>query len=236
MRNKGENKKIGIIGGVGPQATGVLYSQIIRLAADMYGASNNNDFPYVVIESVPIPDFISDVRQLQTAKKMLQKSVKNLEAVGATVLAIASNTVHLLLNDLKKTTNLPFISMPDEVVKKCAIKKYKRVGILASPTSIRLGLYDEKLRNEGIELIKPRQSEEVIIEKMIRHYIGDKSNGEFRNEYIKVLTSLFERNCEAVILGCTELPLVINYEALGDKVIDSSEVLAGALVNYYYQN
>ena len=76
----------------------------------------------------------------------------------------------------------------------------------------------------------------MIIEKMIRHYIGDKSNGEFRNEYIKVLTSLFERNCEAVILGCTELPLVINYEALGDKVIDSSEVLAGALVNYYYQN
>lgn len=234
MRTKETKKKIGIIGGVGPQATRTLYDQIITLSQSLYGAKNNDDFPNVLIESVPIPDFISDTEKLDEARAMLMKSVKNLEAGGATILAIGSNTVHLLLEDLQKQTSIKFLSIIDLVTQECKNRKLSKVGILASPNTLNLKLYDKKLENAGIKVLKPKGKYTSDIENMIHYYIAGKSNGEYKTEYIEVLNRLFERGAEAVILGCTELPLVVNYEALGNRVIDSSEILARALVEYYF--
>src|SRR3989344_3894093 len=86
------HKKIGILGGVGPQATQFIYGKIIELSQSKYGAKNNNDYPQILIESVPVPDFISDTSQIETAKAMLIKSVQSLTNAGATRLCIGSNT------------------------------------------------------------------------------------------------------------------------------------------------
>ncbi|MFC1790679.1 aspartate/glutamate racemase family protein [Patescibacteria group bacterium] len=87
-----KSKKIGIIGGVDPQATVVLYRRIIEISQDKYQAKNNDDYPSVVIESVPVPDFISDTSKIKKAKKMLVGATKSLTAAGATILSIGSNT------------------------------------------------------------------------------------------------------------------------------------------------
>lgn len=94
------NKKIGIIGGIGPQATEFIYKKIIQFSQIKYSAKNNDDYPYIVIESLPIPDFISNKNNLLKAKQMLFETIKILEKAGATKLVIASNTVHILLHEL----------------------------------------------------------------------------------------------------------------------------------------
>ena len=104
-------KKIGIIGGVGPQSTNFIYKKIIEFSQAKYGAKNNNDFPYLIFESLPIPDFIGNKKHIEKAKEMLIKSTKILEAAGATKLAIASNTVHILLDELEKHAKNDFISV-----------------------------------------------------------------------------------------------------------------------------
>lgn len=232
---KSPGKKIGIIGGIGPQATEFIYRKISEFSQTKYGAKNNDDYPHSVIESVPIPDFISDKKKLGMAKRMLFDTIKNLEKAGATKLAITSNTVHILLPELKLQTKLKFLSIIEIVAQEMAIRKYKKVALLGTPVLIRSGLYEKELSMYGINLILPDVREQNISEEIIRGVIAGKHNGTIKRKYIRLLNEMFEKGAEAIILGCTELQLAINYEAFGEKTINSDELLAEAITDYYYK-
>jgi len=227
-------KKIGIIGGVGPQSTNFIYKKIIEFSQAKYGAKNNNDFPYLVFESLPIPDFINNKKRVEEATKMLIKSAKNLETAGATKLAIASNTVHLLIHELEKYVKIDFISVIEEVSKKVSKQKIKTVGLLGSPVLAQSGLYEKELKKYGVNVILPNSKQLEISESIIRDVIAGVNNLFLKKEYISLLHSMYDYGAENIILGCTELPQAINYEALGEKTIDSDEILAEAIVDYYY--
>ena len=99
-------KKIGLLGGVGPQATAFIYQKLIDSAQANHNAVNNNDYPDVLIASVPVPDFISSKEHLDDAKKMLIEAAKGLERAGCQALCIGSNTVHILLKDLENNQSI----------------------------------------------------------------------------------------------------------------------------------
>lgn len=229
-----KRKKIGIIGGVGPQATCALYSEIIRISQEKYGARNNNDYPRIVIESVPVPDFISDMKDIKVALKMLIESVRNLEQSGATIIAIGSNTVHTLLNDLKGSTNVEFLSVIDLVISEIKSRDFKKVGIVASPITLNSNIYDKKLSDNTIDVIKPQKEDYFSIEGVIRGTLAGHVSAQQKKEYRCVIEKLFNRGAAGVILSCTELPLVLDYRPFGDKIIDSIEVLARGLTDYYF--
>jgi len=69
---------------------------------------------------------------------------------------------------------------------------------------------------------------------MIRSVLAGKKEHEKRKEYVQLINRLYSEGAEAIILGCTELPMAINYEALGDKMLNSDEILAEGIVDYYY--
>lgn len=228
-------KKIGIIGGVGPQATAFLYNKIIELSQSKYKAVNNNDYPRIIIESVPIPDFISNKDKIDEATQMLLKSSKNLEMGKATILCIGSNTVHILLEKLKNESKIEFVSMIDLVAHKVNSLGFKKVGLLGTPVLIESKIYNEVLDKYNIELILPDYSEIKFTEIIIRDVLAGKVTSNKKEKYAQILTNLFNRGAETIILGCTELPLAINYEALGNRTINSEAVLAEGIVDYYYQ-
>lgn len=228
------NRKIGVIGGVGPQATSVLYSEIMKFAQKKYKAKDNDDYPYVVFESVPIPDFISDKEQIDEALEMLKVTVENLEKAKCSRLCIASNTVHLLLKDLQKDTDVEFLSMLELVAEKVCNLGFRKVGLVGSSVILGSGLYSKVLAKYNIDLILPKKEDRVIIDKIIRYVLSGEDNGRERKAYINILNHLIKEGAEGIILGCTELPLAINYEALGERVINSTEVLAEGIADYYY--
>ncbi len=232
---KNINKKIGIIGGVGPQSTNFIYKKIVEFSQAKYGAKNNDDYPYLIFESLPIPDFIGDKKHISEAKEMLIKSAKILEAAGATKLAIGSNTVHLLIHELEKQVNIDFISVIEEVSKKVAKSKIKTVGLLGSPVLIKSGMYDKELKKFDINLILPNKKQLEISESIIRDVLAGRNNVFLKKEYIALLHSMYDFGAKNIILGCTELPQAINYEALNGKTMDSDEILAEAIVDYYYK-
>lgn len=228
------DKKVGIIGGVGPQSTDFIYEKIIEFSQSKYNAKANVDYPRLVIESVPVPDFISNKDHIERAKEMLINAVKSLSTSGATRLCIGSNTVHILLEELKTHTKVPFISMIELVANKCVKSGFKKVGILGTPVLIHSKLYSQELEKNGIEIIIPSEEQLGVVESIIRHVIAGSKNEDQKKAYIEVLNDLFSKGSEAIILGCTELPLAVNYEALGNRTINSDEVLAEGIVDYYY--
>lgn len=226
-------KKIGLLGGVGPQATAFIYQQVIVSAQSHHGAKNNNDYPDIVIASVPVPDFISSKEHLEEAKEMLFAAAQGLERAGCEALCIGSNTVHILLADLEARVHIPFISMVELVAQRCKSLGYSRVALLGTPVLLGSRLYDEALSRKGIELVKPDNEQMEICDTVIRDVIAGQKIS-VRDAYVEVLSSMFDKRADGIILGCTELPLALDYEVLGKRILSSDEILADGITAFCY--
>ena len=220
---------------MGPQASAKLLEVLIGMCSKDFGTKNDGDFPEIVLNSVSVPDFISNKDNLRTVFRILKKRVELLEKFNPLCFGIACNTAHLLLKDLQANTNVPFVSIVDEVTKKIAKANIKKVGLLASPTTIKSGLYQDKLSEVNIELIIPSKTQVLIVENVIRNVLAGKLNKTDKQKIISVARSLTQKGAEGIILGCTELPLIFPKD-FSLPVFDSIEILARALLNKFYEN
>src|SRR5206468_1988301 len=125
----------------------------------------------------------------------------------------------ILLEDIKAAVDKPFISMVELVANECASHNYKKVALLGTPVLIESGLYEKELAKHAIELITPSADQEVVCDEVIRRIIAGKPIDDIKEKYVAVLNAMFDAGAETIILGCTELPMVLNYEALGKRVI-----------------
>jgi aspartate racemase len=227
------NNIIGVIGGMGPQASAEFYRLLIQGAKQRYGARNNDDFPEICMDSVPVPDFLSDTDKMEEAAVMLEDRVRRLSAYGSTVITMACNTACILAERLQKQTQIPFVSVIDEVVKKVVSEK-KKLLLLASPMSLRFGLYQVKFARQGIEYVVPEKTDHQEIEYIIREVIDDGNKELLMHKLVRLTERYLETyKIEGIVLGCTELPLVFpkNYRI---PVYSSLSILAESILKRYY--
>jgi len=258
------NKKniIGLIGGMGPYASAYFYKLLIIKSTKEYGAKNNDDYPEIVIDSVPVPDFISDTKQLPDAKRMLLSRVRALNNFGCNIIAMTCNTGHLLYQDLVvralnnfgcniiamtcntghllyqdlvDSSHAPFISLVELVCRTAKASGMKKVGLLATKTTVKTQLYHKILKREGIEVITPDKNLLKKQENIIRYVIANGETKKFEAVLSDMVSGFIKDNdLDGVILGCTELPLVFPNGKF-ECVIDSLDVLADYLLkNFYY--
>lgn len=224
---------IGILGGMGPQASSRLYDLLIEGTKEFNPAAFDDDYPAIVLLNVPVPNFLTSTKNMSIAKDMLIKATKNLEDSGCTINGIACNTAHILLPEIQAVTSVPFLSIPDLVANKIQDSGFKRVGLLATPITLKSKLYDEALLGKS-QLIRPNsklaRATENYIYKQLNSNISQLDKDEF--QYI-VKSFMATENLDAVILGCTELPLVFGNQK-DQRIIDTLKVLSDALLNTYF--
>lgn len=233
MKNNSK-QSIGIIGGMGPQASAKLLEVLIAMCAKDFGAKNDEDFPEIILNSVPVPNFVSNEDNLEEVLNILKERVRNLEKFRPSCLAIACNTAHILLEELQANTDIPFVSIIDEVTKRVVDSGINKVGLLGTPITIRSGLYQKKLSEKQIKVIKPTGKELSAIEKVIRNVLAGKLNNSDEGRLIAIADSLRRKGAEGIILGCTELPLIFPKD-FSVPVFDSIEILAQALLQKFYE-
>lgn len=226
------SKIIGIIGGMGPQASAELYRLIISQARHRYGARENDEYPEVVIDSVPVPDFLADTKKMEEAAMILEDRVKRLTVYGATTITLACNTACILNDRLQKQTDKPLISVVDEVVR-TIVGKSTNVLLLASPTSLRLGLYQLVLSRYNVSFVMPRQKDFRELEYIIRGVLGDEKRDFLMRKLVRVAERYSDDSIDGIVLGCTELPLVFPADYVL-PVYDSLSILANSLLRRYY--
>lgn len=223
---------IGVIGGMGPQASFEFYRLLIEGAKHRYGARNNNEFPEILLDSVPVPDFLSDTDNLEEAARMLEDRVRRLSVFGASMLTMACNTACILGDRLGKQTDKPFLFIVDEVVRSVA-RDARRVLLLASPTSLRLGLYQTQFARYGISYAVPNFKEYDELEHIIRATLAEEDRKALMRKLVKLTERYVEENIQGIVLGCTELPLVFpgSYRL---PVYSSLSILAESVLKRYY--
>jgi len=221
---------IGILGGMGPETTADFFKRVIKICEKEYNCTKDEDFPKIVIVSVPIPPVVEKVEREEELLKVAKEGIRNIVSAGADFIAIPCNTIHIYFEKLQKFSSIPLLNIVEEVAKVAKEKGYKKLGIMATKTTIDKKLYNGYLQKFGIEVITPTQEQILEVAKVIH----DVERGEIldsdKEKLKEIAKSLENRGADAIILGCTELPIVLKQENCDTKLLDSTQILAEATV------
>lgn len=230
-----KSRAIGLIGGMGPFASSYFYNLLLKKSGMLFGAKNNEDFPEILIDSVPVPDFISNRKHLRLAKNILKDRVKRINKFGCGALAMICNTSHLIYDELSTASDCEFISLIKLVSDKVKERQLSKVGLLSTPITIKSGLYRKEFLHSGASLIVPDRETVNSLEKIIRKAISGSSMEALKNSLRNITESFIKKKkLDGIILGCTELPLIFPKKSF-KNVFDCLDILADELLIRYYK-
>ena len=211
-------KTLGVLGGMGPAAT---LDFLAKLQAATPAARDQDHLRVLVDINPQVPDRNDGV---DPPGPVLAGMAVRLRDAGAEVLAIACNTAHAYADEVKAASGLPLIDMIDAACGAAKATGARKVGVLA--TGVAVGLYTERLKAIGLEPVSPsRAKQEWFMSLLYRIKAGDLSE-EVEAEMALVAYSLAEAGAQAVIAGCTEVPLVLEGDSLEIPLIDAGQLLA----------
>lgn len=223
---------IGIMGGMGPQASIKLHQLIIEACTNDLGAKDCDEFPLITHISLPVKDFISDPSARHQNKPMIISALKALAASPLDIAVIACNTAHLLVDDIPELARLPLVSLPESVVSMAESNGTRRLGLLASPTTLQTKLYEKHAARAGIEIIQPAVSDHTRLEQVIRATIAGKNSAHEKLLLRHMIEELLSQGADQVALGCTELSVVmadVQDESIIDSLSATTAVIIGKL-------
>jgi aspartate racemase len=221
-----DRKILGVLGGMGPLATQLFYKMVIEMTDAKCDQEHLN---MIILSHATMPDRTKEILEGRAEEllHLLVKDAKMLEMGGAGVIAIPCNTSHVLLDRLQENVSVPIINMVEETVKHIAETfqgKELRVAVLATDGTISTGLYQKALERAGIKPIVPSPESQKLVMKII--YDGVKNGGEINfADFLSVQKEIFEQECHAAILACTELSCFKEMYNLPDYYIDAMGVL-----------
>ena len=223
-------KTVGVLGGMGPKATMYFSNLVIETTKALKDQDHINMLIYNHAEIPDRTDFLLG-KSNDNPIPYLISDAKMLERSGCDFLVLTCNTSHFAYDDIVKEIKIPLINMPYEV---CKIinnnHKIKKVGLMATVGTIKAGVYERFLKKEMYHA-----SDELNNEVM--HLIYDKvKKGKKvgKEEFFNVLNKYFNDGCDLVIMGCTELSVIIKDNNLYDdeRIIDAMKVLVDKTIEY----
>ncbi len=225
----GKEKTVGIIGGMGPEATVDLMQRIIRLTP----ASDDCDHIRCLVDNNPkIPSRIKAIieRDGENPGPCLADMARGLEKWGADFLVIPCNTAHYYYQWIQEAVAIPVIHLIDLVCDHITSRypDRKRIGILASPSVAITGLYTERLTRLGYTDIWPDETRQADLFEIIRQIKKGNRGTEIRDQFRIVCDNLVERGAEMGIVACTELGVIDT--VLPIETVDAAQILAEQVV------
>jgi len=220
--------RIGILGGTTPQSTIDYYSHIISSYLKKY---NDHAYPEIIIYSVRFQNYINwmDSGAWDKIEVDMVKTINKLEKAGANFAIIASNTLHKVFTSVAKLTNIPILSIVDCVSGETKKLSIRRIGLLGTQFTMTDSFFHDRLARDGIECIVPdgpdlKTVHDIIFKELSYRVILSES----REKFITIVSKLESNGARGVILGCTEIPLLISQDDVNIHVLDSTAIHAEA--------
>lgn len=226
-------KKIGIIGGLGPESTLDYYKGIIDAFKPSY---NDNGYPEIVIESLDLKSFVELGMSGDWASitEILAGCFNAMWRSGAEFGAIASNTPHRVFDDVQSRTELPLISIVNATCDYSKHRGIESVCLLGTAFTMRADFYKNKLAARGIETVVPAEDEiDYIQEKLFTEIELGIIKPETKQRFLEIINRIrTTRSVQGLILGCTELPLIIKPNDTDLEYINTTQIHIDAIVKH----
>lgn len=222
-------KKLGLIGGTGPESTLIYYQKICQ-----HVYQDTGSLPPLNIESLSVYQVLkySDNHEFDRLIDYLVHGINNLEKAGADFGALTGITPHVFFDQVQAKVRLPLVSIPATLCDYAKEQKYKRLALLGTAPTMSQHFVQDAFKGSGISIIVPQKDEQA--------YIGEKIEKELENGIVKKETKrkfkqianriIDEDKVDGIILGCTELPLVFNELQLTVETLDAMEIHIQKLV------
>ena len=217
-------QKLGVLGGMGPQATQVFYQFVL----DRTDATRDQDhIPTLILSDTGIPDRTQAILSGETGElyQRLLKDARLLENCGCTAIAIPCNTSHYFVDKLQEDVGVPILHMIRETAQELARQGKKRPGILATDGTIRTGLYQKECAAVGMEAVAPDALTQRLVMSIIYDEIKQGEQGS-REKFAHIDRAIRRAGCDCAILACTELSVFSTYHSLPPFYLDAMAVLA----------
>ncbi|WP_367771588.1 amino acid racemase [Flavobacterium sp. WC2421] len=221
--------KVGLVGGISWVSTMDYYKFINEGVNAELGGLN---FAECIIYSLNFGDI--QAVSWENSFELLLNACQSLKKNGVDSIVLCANTAHLFADKLQETINLPIIHIGAETAK--AINKcgFKKVGLLGTKFTMEMDFYREKLEEFGLEVLTPKKQEtRDYIQQTVKEELGvGFVNPETKKKYISIVNELVEDGAECIILGCTEIPLLISQDDFTIPIFDTTKIHSQAIVEY----
>ena len=224
-------KKFGLVGGMGPESTIPYYHDIVYGVQEALGELI---FPELSIESVNVFEVLRlcGEKQYDKLTEYLMGAINNLAKSGADFAALSANTPHIVFDKLKEQSPIPLISIVEATCEEAKLRGLKKIGLLGTIFTMTGEFFKAPFVKNGIQIIVPTESEIELV--------NDKISTELELGIVKEETLLFfqkvisrmkdEDGIEAIVLGCTELPLLLNDEVSPVLCLDTMQIHVRSIV------
>lgn len=215
--------KVGVLGGLGPKATVYFMDMVVD---NTYASCDQEHIDMIVYNHASIPDRTSYIldNNCDNPIPYLIEDAKMLEKLGCNFLVMPCNTSHFMYDEIKESVNIPIVNMPEEVSNIINNnKEIKKVGILATLGTLSAKVYERYLEKE---VFYPSEETNDKVMNLIYNKVK-KGIKVGKQEFYEVLEEYFDNDCDALIMGCTELSVIIRDNDLyfDSRLIDSLRVL-----------
>jgi aspartate racemase len=226
-------KTIGLIGGMSWESSAFYYKIINTKVRKILGGFHSAKSILNTVDFDIIQKYQFDENWTELDKLMVQ-SAKQLEAAGADFIVLCTNTMHLCSPAIIKNISIPFLHIAEATGAKIADKGFKKVALLGTRFTMEKDFYKSFISERfGIEVIIPGKAErELINDTIYKELVHGQIKNESRENFKKIIANLEENGAEGVILGCTEIPLLISGSDVNIPVFDTTTIHAEKAVEW----
>lgn len=229
-------KHIGIVGGLSPESTIEYYKIITREYNKKAGGLN---FPEMTIRSVNMREIVDLFNQdkWDDMADIIVSAIHDLQKAGADFAAIATNTPHNAYERIKEKSPLYVLSIMDATAREIQKDDYRKVGLLGTKQTMEYGFFQKTFKKYGIETVMPDEEDRNFVDQVIwDELVHGKITEEAKKGYLAIINKMVKNGAEGVILGCTEIPLLIKQEDCPVKIYDTTTIHAKAILDYAFRD
>lgn len=223
-------KKLGLVGGMGPESTLMYYRDIVYSVQKQTGR-----FPALAVESVDVSKILEycQGQEYDCLTDYLLEAIQNLAAAGADFAALSANTPHIVFDQVQSRSPLPLVSILESTSAEAKHRAISRVGLLGTVFTMEGAFYRVPFVRDGIEVAVPTRSERELVNQRIADELEiGVVRDETRAEFMAIVERMKrEEDIQAVILGCTELPLLFNGFEAPVQCLDTMQIHIQTLVD-----
>ena len=221
-------KRVGILGGMGPDATILLMQKIIN---GIEAEDDSNHIPLIVHQNTQVPSRIKRIFEENGVdpSPVLKKMAKELQDMSCDFLAMPCNTAHYYYSDICENITIPLLNMIELSAKKLAEQKLYKVGVLASPAVKKIGIFDKSFKKFELEIAFSKDDKAMLnIIKVIKKGSLDKLAIEnFKSQ----ISKLIDLQCDGILIACTELSFLRDYIPPSMPSVDSLDCLVEKIIS-----
>jgi len=226
-------KTLGLIGGTTWHSTVDYYRLINQGVQDRMGGHSSASMVMVSVDFAPV-QALQDRGDWTELGRLMVRAAKTLEGAGAEAIVICANTMHQLAPDIEAAVRLPILHIADAAAAAVKARGLTSVGLLGTRFTMEMDFYRGRLEKEhGLKVLVPEAAEREIVHQVIYDELGRGIvREESRRAYIEIIEKLVRHGAQGVILGCTEIPLLIKEKDSPVPVFDTTALHAAAAVDF----